>query len=188
MALHSSLREDGFPSPHETEPGGLQHAFSGPMDTAFRGGRGNLGTSMQDSSIPTTCCHEALHTSPVCSGLTSLSSNVAGEDNGQAPRTQIHPAQAHSALQRAAGSAVLGDVNSTQPCPHQEGPGPAFHWKFSTPSTESWALLPDTGINCKKMPCPVFGKVGSQYTSTPFLEKTELRVRIATGFNRGKPV
>lgn len=43
LALHSSLREDGFPSPHKTEQVGLHHAFSGTMDTAFRGGKSELG-------------------------------------------------------------------------------------------------------------------------------------------------
>ena len=66
----------------------------GPWTQPSEVGRVNLETSMQDSSIPTTSCHEALHKSPVCSRLTSLSSDVAGEDNGPAPElrfTQLRP-------------------------------------------------------------------------------------------------
>lgn len=88
---------------------------------------------------------------------------------------QVCPALAHSALQRAADSAVLGNVSSHTTL--------SFTRKaqalFSTGSSQSQVLragpsLPNSGINCKK----------NVLSNLLFLEKTELRVRMAAGFNR----
>lgn len=135
-------------------------------------------TSLQGSSIPSTSCREALRKgtaqTPSCSRPIALLLKANIPQNLEPRVTQLW----HVVLCK--GSWFRSSRGRQ---PHH----PSSHL-LSTASSQAQVLragpsLPDTGINCKKT---AFGKAGPPATSSPFLEKTEFRVRIAAVFNREK--
>lgn len=123
---------------------------------------------------------------PACEGGKSelgdmwQDSSVAGEGSSQSPGVQAHQLRHTLCTQQ-----LFWGHPAPPHCPHQQGPDPATS---QPPILRAEPALPYLRINCKEMSCPAFRRAGPLPSSSLFLEKPELMVRMAAGFSRESPV